>query len=148
MKRFLSRIATFLCIVLISIAGLFCPGATGVSQTIATKPPPRQMENLGRGVVALNEGGGKIFVSWRLLGTDPDDIAFNLYRATDDAEPIKINGAPITESTNYVDTGVDTTKSNAYFVRPIVVGIEKEMSKSFVNKITPMPRCANTLKSP
>ncbi len=135
MKRFLSTCATLLLILIISIAGLFCPSSTAISQTTGPKPPPRQMENLGRGVVALNEGGGKIFVSWRMLGTDPEDIAFNLYRATDDGEPAKINAAPITDSTNYVDTGVDTTKANAYFVRPIVAGVEKEMSKSFVNKI-------------
>ena len=31
----------------------------------------RQMEKLGRGVVAINQGEGKAFVSWRLLGTEP-----------------------------------------------------------------------------
>ena len=70
-----------------------------------------------------------------MFGTDPDDIAFNLYRVTGEGEPVKINAAPITDSTNYVDTGVDTSKSNAYFVRPIVSGVEKEMSKPFLNKI-------------
>ncbi|HUT10150.1 MAG TPA: hypothetical protein VMY42_06610, partial [Thermoguttaceae bacterium] len=40
----------------------------------------RQMEHLGRGMVAIHQGGGKVYVGWRLLGTDPDDIAFNLYR--------------------------------------------------------------------
>jgi rhamnogalacturonan endolyase len=135
MTRFLAKTATFLFILLISLAGLFWPGSTGNSQTPVRKPPRRQMEKLGRGVVALNEGGGKIFVSWRMLGTDPDDIAFNLYRATDDGEPVKINDAPITDSTNYVDTGVDPAKSNAYFVRPIVKGVEQPMSKPFLNKI-------------
>jgi len=38
----------------------------------------RQMEKLGRGVVAVNQGEGKAFVSWRLLGTEPDSIAFNV----------------------------------------------------------------------
>ena len=28
----------------------------------------RWMENLGRGVVAVNQGNGKVFVSWRMLG--------------------------------------------------------------------------------
>ena len=44
--------------------------------------PPRQMEHLGRGVVAIHQGEGKVFVSWRLLGTDPDGIAFNVYRTS------------------------------------------------------------------
>ena len=38
----------------------------------------RQMEKLGRGMVAINQGGGKVYVGWRMLGTDPCDIAFNL----------------------------------------------------------------------
>jgi rhamnogalacturonan endolyase len=118
------RIAPCLLILFVSLSVLFSPDGEGSSQTPGPRPPKRQMENLGRGVVAMNQGGGKIFISWRMLGTDPDDIAFNLYRATGDGEPVKINTVPITDSTNYVDTGVDTTKSNAYFVRPIVSGVE------------------------
>jgi len=45
-------------------------------------PPLRRMEFLGRGVVALRVGEEEVFVSWRVLATDPDDIAFNLYRKT------------------------------------------------------------------
>ena len=43
----------------------------------------RQMENLGRGGVAIHQPDGKVFVSWRLLGTDPENIAFNLYRKSE-----------------------------------------------------------------
>ena len=49
------------------------------------------MEKLGRGVVAIHQGDGKVFVSWRLLGTDPEAIAFNVYRAAGDGEPVKLN---------------------------------------------------------
>jgi rhamnogalacturonan endolyase len=31
---------------------------------------PRQMEKLGRGVVAISQGDGKVFVDWRMLATD------------------------------------------------------------------------------
>jgi rhamnogalacturonan endolyase len=65
--------------------------------------PPRQMERLGRGVVAINKGEGNVYVGWRLLGTDPDAIAFNLYRATNRGKPVKLNGRPITEATSFVD---------------------------------------------
>src|SRR5262245_1401892 len=68
--------------------------------------PPR---HLGRGVVALHQGNGQVFVSWRLLGTDPDEIAFNLYRVTGDALPLRVNATPIAGATCYVDTGIDTT---------------------------------------
>ena len=50
----------------------------------------RQMEYLDRGVIAVNQGNGKVYVGWRMLGTDPDDIAFNLYRSTDGGEPVRL----------------------------------------------------------
>ena len=57
-----------------------------VPQPPAAGPlPVRHMEKLGRGVVAIHNGDGKVFVSWRLLGTDPDAIAFNVYRRSGDA---------------------------------------------------------------
>jgi rhamnogalacturonan endolyase len=95
----------------------------------------RQMEALGRGVVAVNQGEGKAFVSWRMLGTEPDSIAFNVYRATGTAAPVKLNAEPITKCTCYQDTGVDLTKDNAYTVRPILNGQEGPASKPFLNRI-------------
>jgi rhamnogalacturonan endolyase len=91
----------------------------------------RQMEKLGRGMVAINEGDGKVYVGWRLLGTDPQDIAFNLYRSTGGREAVKLSDRPITQSTNYADTGVDLSRSNAYFVKPVLKGREQEASASF-----------------
>ena len=55
----------------VAIAALFVLAASASAQ--------RQMEKLGRGVVVVNQGGGKVFVSWRMLGTEPDSIAFNVY---------------------------------------------------------------------
>ena len=40
------------------------------------------MEKLDRGVVAVHQSDGKVFVSWRLLASDPAGTAFNLYRTT------------------------------------------------------------------
>jgi rhamnogalacturonan endolyase len=93
------------------------------------------MENLGRGVVAVNQGGGKVFISWRMLGTDPDNIAFNLYRAVDGAAPAKLNTDPISKVTFYEDSGLDAGKSYAYTVKPVVDGKEQDASKPFLNTI-------------
>jgi rhamnogalacturonan endolyase len=90
----------------------------------------RQMEYLGRGVVAINQGEGKVYVGWRLLGTDPDDIAFNLYRATGGGQPVKLNERSLAQSTNYVDSGVDLSQSNTYSVRPVLEGREQEASSA------------------
>ena len=66
----------------------------------------RQMENLTRGIVAVKQADG-VYVSWRLFGTDPETVSFNLYRITGSGEPVKVNENPITESTNYVDSSAD-----------------------------------------
>jgi rhamnogalacturonan endolyase len=91
----------------------------------------RQMERLGRGVVAVNQGDGKVFVSWRLLGNDPEATAFNLYRATSGAKPVKLNAKPIADVTFLVDGKADLTKAVSYFVRPVINGREREASKAF-----------------
>ena len=54
----------------------------------------RQMEELDRGVVALDPGNGRVFVGWRLLGTDAEDVGFNLYR-TSGGRTEKVNAAPL-----------------------------------------------------
>jgi len=79
----------------------------------------RQMEKLGRGVVAINQGDGRVYVGWRMLGTDPDNIAFNVYRNN-----TRVNSQPITESTNLVDNNGST--SAAYTVRIVINGFEGE----------------------
>ena len=89
------------------------------------------MENLGRGVVAIRQNATDVYVGWRLSGTDPSSVAFNLYRSTGGGPAIQLNAAPITESTNYVDTNADLTQSNAYFVRPVVGGVERAQSAAF-----------------
>ena len=94
----------------------------------------RQMEKLGRGLVAVNRGDGKVFVGWRLLGTDPDGIAFNVYRVTDRGKPVRLNDRPVASSTNFVDAKADLKKSNAWFTRSILNGRERAASARFTLK--------------
>ncbi|MBV7529667.1 T9SS type A sorting domain-containing protein [Chitinophaga sp. sic0106] len=77
---------------------------------------PRQMEYLTRAVVAVRRNAATVYIGWRLLGTDPQDIAFNVYR-----DSIKINTTPVTTSTNFVDS---TTTNHQYTVRPVLNGAE------------------------
>ncbi|UCG48764.1 MAG: hypothetical protein JSU94_03100, partial [Phycisphaerales bacterium] len=37
-------------------------------------------EKLGRGLVAVRREDGSVFLSWRLLAEDPDDMAFQVVR--------------------------------------------------------------------
>lgn len=88
----------------------------------------KQMEYLDRGVVAVPNDEGA-FVSWRYLGTDPENITFDLYRTTDNETPVKLNEKPITRATNFTDTKADLEKENLYFVKALLDGEELETSK-------------------
>jgi len=76
----------------------------------------REIEALDRGLVAVAVEDG-VYVRWRLFGTDPDGVAFALYR---DGE--RVTDEPITGSTDWLDPAgaVDTT----YAVAPVVDGEE------------------------
>jgi rhamnogalacturonan endolyase len=87
-------------------------------------PAQRQMENLTRGTVAIKQPDKSVYIGWRLFGTDPDSIAFNVYRIVDNGTPVKVNKEPVTDSTNYLDREVDTEKSLQYFLRPVLEGQE------------------------
>jgi rhamnogalacturonan endolyase len=119
---------------------LFCPSVRGQftsphEKKLGRPAPPtdaaRLMENLDRGVVAINEGDGKVFISWRLLGTEAPDTGFNLYRAIGNAAPTKLNAEVLTAGTNFQDSGVDLTQPVAYTVRAVVGGAEQPPSKPF-----------------
>ena len=49
-------------------------------------------ERLDRGVVAVRQADGKVFVSWRTLKSDTKDMAFDVYR-----NGTKLNKKPLTE---------------------------------------------------
>src|SRR5262249_53606610 len=73
-------------------------------------PARRQVERLGRGVAAVRRDKG-VFVSWRLLATDLDGIAFDVYRSTDGGPPAKVNRGPIAGPTGFVDADSDPGRS-------------------------------------
>lgn len=105
--------------------------SVAAATAVASLLPAKQAEYLDRGVVALNKGSGSVYVSWRLLGTDPSGISFNLYRSTDGAAAVKVNTNPITTTTDFNNTGVNTALSNRYFVKPIINGVEQASSESY-----------------
>ena len=94
--------------------------------------PKYQVENLGRGVIALRASDTTVYVGWRLLGTDPADLAFNVYRATGTGAPVRINAAPLAATTDLVDSGADLAQANSYTVRPVLRGTELPASAPFL----------------
>jgi len=91
----------------------------------------RQMEPLGRGVVAVRSGNSTAYIGWRLLATDSEDVGFNLYRSANGGLPLKLNAQPITNTTDFVDSTADLTVSNSWFVHPVNNGVELGASVPF-----------------
>jgi rhamnogalacturonan endolyase len=97
------------------------------------------MENLGRGVVVVRSTETSAYVGWRLLGTDPAGIGFNVYRASGGTDPIRLNRAPLTRTTDWLDTTIDPARENTYTVRAVVRGRELAPSAPFVlGALTPI----------
>ena len=90
----------------------------------------RQLENLGRGVVAVRTSATQTYIGWRLLGTDPDNTGFNLYRVASGVTN-KLNSTLLTNTTDYVDTPANLTVANAYFVEPVLNGITQPPSAAY-----------------
>jgi fibronectin type 3 domain-containing protein/lysophospholipase L1-like esterase len=82
--------------------------ASAQYETAAPTVLQRQAEYLDRGVAAVQTDAG-VLVSWRLLGTDPADAGFHVYRDGD-----RITDEPVTDSTNLVDAA--GTDASEYFV--------------------------------
>lgn len=77
----------------------------------------RQMEYLSRAPVAVRQSSSAVYIGWRMLGTDPASIGFNVYR-----NGVKLNTTPITNSTNYVD---NITTNGSYTIRPVINNVEQ-----------------------
>lgn len=91
------------------------------------------MEALGRGVVAVRTSSTQVYVGWRLLGTDSEGVAFNLYRSIGGGAAVRLNASPLAVTTDYRDTpGTSAFASTiAYDVRPVIGGIEQGASVAF-----------------
>jgi len=74
------------------------------------------MEYLDRGLVAVPSEAG-ILVSWRVFGTDPEEVTFDLYRMKGDDAPVKLNEKPIDGASNFLDEGMKPDGDLYYTVR-------------------------------
>jgi rhamnogalacturonan endolyase len=106
--------------------------------TILSATAQRQMEFLNRGLIAIKGENNQVYIGWRLLGTDPSDIAFNLYRGK-----TKINKTPLAVSTNYVDTN---PSGEVYSIKTVIKGKEQKTAESA--KVNPNPFISIPLAPP
>lgn len=92
----------------------------------------RVMEGLDRGVIAVRHKPDSVFISWRLLGTEPTNLPFNIYRTTGSGKAVKLNSQPMTAGTNFIDTKADLSQITTYTIKAIVNGKETGDSKPFI----------------
>lgn len=92
----------------------------------------RVIERLDRGLVALRRDDGSVYLSWRLLKTDPQDIAFDVFRHRPDGPADlaaqQLNDQPVTLTTDFVDKNPGEGNDLEYVVRP--VGSDSNQSPS------------------
>jgi hypothetical protein len=112
---------SFAQLIALSMAEPQIPVKAETTQSVTQNAAKRQMENLDRGLVAVKSDDG-VYLGWRMLGTEPEDIKFNIYR-----DGKKINSEPIAASTNYIDK--DGSSASTYYVRAILNGKEQQASE-------------------
>jgi len=119
-------------IVFLSVAGAISLRAADTVSSADGEPPARRAkslvhgwakerieEKLNRGLVAIPAEDGKVYLGWKLLKTDPGDSAFDVYRSIGTGQPEKLNKAPVTLATDFVDEQVPDDRNVAYWVELI-----------------------------
>ena len=97
---------------------------------LSVTPKLHARERLDRGVLVLPRSGGAVYISWRLLISDPTDIAFNIYRSeSPGGEYTLLNNVPITDSTNYIDETTSPGQTYFYIVKSVVCESEAGFSR-------------------
>ena len=108
--------------------------------------PERVIEQLARGVVAIPLDDNRAYVGWRLLAGDPENVGFNLYRRTNGGENRRINGAPLTKTTDFLDSTTAPNVTYEYIVRTVITGREGRPSESVKVTTSPSGRPFLTIK--
>jgi len=91
----------------------------------------RKIEKLSRGLIVSYTGDNKAYIGWRLLATDPENIAFNIYKSEGGSLPIKLNSHPIFKTTDFVDNDLNPNVNNCYYIKPVINGVEGSEEGSF-----------------
>ena len=89
----------------------------------------RIQEKLNRGVIAIaDEKNKNVYVSWRLLQTDPADITFDVYRSSGNRSA-KLNSKPISTTTDFLYRNAVIKGDESYWVVPLLKGKKGEASE-------------------
>ncbi len=88
--------------------------AASVIIALAVLSPAMSVEKLGRGLVAVQKDDGSVFLSWRLLESDSQNIRFGLVRTKADSDQkVQLTSEPH-KSTCFVDAKVADSGTYTY----------------------------------
>lgn len=90
----------------------------------------RIKEKINRGLTAVPAQDKKsVYLSWRLLETDVENTAFNIYRSNN-GKTLKLNNKPLTSTCDFTDTKPVSTAT--YWIRPVIKNKERESSEKLI----------------
>ena len=77
---------------------------------------PYSGEKLSRGLVGIPTEKG-MYLSWRMLLDDAENISFDVYRSTEGGKEKKLNRSSIRKTTYFMDETVDLQKENRWILK-------------------------------
>jgi len=107
-----------------------------VATTVNGHAKRRVEEKLDRGLVAARGDQG-VYVGWRLLREDSSDIAFRVYRQAEGGAFVPASAAPITRTTDFVDTATEAAQAVAYKLCAVRGPKEQELAVCSVETCEP-----------
>jgi rhamnogalacturonan endolyase len=79
----------------------------------------RPQEIIDRGLIVQGVADGSVYLSWRLLKSDPPKVAFNVFRIDENGTETRLNKKPIVSTTDYTDRIVKDPSRYHYRVQTI-----------------------------
>ena len=85
----------------------------------------RIKEHINRGAIAISKDKG-VYLSWRLLTDDTENISFNVYYSANGKKYEKLNSKPIQSTCDYLHGNAMLTTKTSYNIKTVVGGKETD----------------------
>jgi rhamnogalacturonan endolyase len=109
----------------IAIVDGWLPAQTGPPKPLVQgRATERVVDRMDRGLVATPMDGNRVYVGWRLLADDPEDVGFHVYRWVERQQPERLTEQPIADTCDFVDESPIAGTENYYVVRAVTGGAE------------------------
>lgn len=124
------KIPLLFAVILLAYFSFSCSNEQIEQEIVNLNPyPEEQKAAIGRGLVALPKDGNRIFLSWRLLPNDPNNVSFNIYRKKGEEKETRLELIAQTNQTSYMDFDVQEKQRYSYAIRPVYEGKQGDFSQ-------------------